>query len=152
MVILCLSFEQLSLEQLYATMRLRQEVFVVEQDCSYLDADGKDQLSYHLLIYIKDELAAYTRLVPPGVSYEDFASIGRVVNAEKFRGQGIGKTLMETSIETCKKLFPNTDIKISAQCYLQKFYSEFGFEDLGIRYDEDGIPHMAMMLKNRDNG
>jgi len=147
MDILCLPFAKLSLDQLYAIMKIRQEVFVVEQNCPYLDADGKDQQSHHLMIFMGKELAAYTRLVPPGISYKQYSSIGRVVNGSSFRGQGIGKKLMERSIEECQRIFPNHSIKISAQCYLEKFYKELGFEDLGSRYDEDGIPHMSMIYK-----
>ena len=146
MDIICLPFNKLSLDQLYAVMRLRQEVFVVEQDCPYLDADGKDQESEHLMIFEKGELVAYTRLVPPGISYINYSSIGRVVNSKKFRGEGLGKKLMEQSIQECLRLFPNHPIKISAQCYLEKFYKELGFKDLGSRYDEDGIPHMGMIF------
>ncbi len=144
---LCLSFNELSLKQLYEVMKLRQEVFVVEQDCPYLDADDKDQLSHHLLIYVGEKLAAYTRLVPPGVSYPKYSSIGRVVTRLAFRGKGIGQSLMKNSISRCIELFPNNSIKISAQCYLEKFYTDLGFQDLNLRYLEDNIPHMAMLYK-----
>ncbi len=147
MDIICLPFQNLSLDQLYEIMRLRQEVFVVEQDCPYLDADGKDQKSEHLMILQNGELAAYTRLVPPGISYKHYSSIGRVANGLRFRGQGLGKKLMEQSIQECLRLYPGHSIKISAQCYLEKFYAELGFKDLGSRYDEDGIPHMGMIYK-----
>ncbi len=150
MDIICLPFDKLSLDQLYAIMRLRQEVFVVEQECPYLDADGKDQESEHLMIFMENELAAYTRLVPPGISYEQYSSISRVVNHVNFRGQGLGKILMEKSIQECQRLFPKHSIKISAQCYLEKFYTALGFQDLGNRYDEDGIPHMAMLFINEN--
>jgi len=147
MEIICLPFQELTLDQLYAIMQLRQEVFVVEQDCPYLDADGKDQNSYHLMIWDENNLAAYTRLVPKGISYEQYVSIGRVVNQKDYRGKGIGKTLMEASISWCQKLFPKEDIKISAQCYLEKFYTALGFIDIDKKYLEDGIPHMAMVWK-----
>lgn len=127
-------------------MVLRQEVFVVEQDCPYLDADGKDQKGFHLMFWENNKLIAYTRLLPKGVSYQDYCSIGRVVNSDQVRGRGIGKKLMLESIEQCKKLFPNQNIKISAQVYLLKFYQELGFEETGDRYDEDGIPHTSMIL------
>lgn len=141
----CLPFPDLSLEQLYEIMALRQDVFVVEQDCPYLDADGKDYESYHL--FGKNEIGkivAYTRLVPKGVSYENYVSIGRVVTAQSIRKKGAGKDLMHASIDWCKKLFPEEKIKISAQCYLDKFYTNLGFVATGDFYDEDGIPHMAM--------
>ncbi len=144
----CLPFPDLSLEQLYEIMALRQEVFVVEQDCPYLDADGKDYESYHL--FGKNnigKIVSYTRLVPKGVSYEDYVSIGRVVTAQSIRKRGAGKELMVASIDWCKQLFPEEKIKISAQCYLDKFYTDLGFVATGDYYDEDDIPHMAMIYK-----
>lgn len=143
----CLSFAELSKKQLYDIMVLRQEVFVVEQDCPYLDADGKDANCYHVMGYEGEELVAYTRLVPRGISYKNYTSIGRVVNAPRLRGTGIGKKLMALSIEECKKLWEDLPIKISAQCYLLKWYERFGFELVGEEYLEDDIPHHAMILK-----
>lgn len=145
---ICLPFSKLSLEQLYDIMVLRQEVFVVEQDCPYLDADGKDQLSWHLMGYDEQrQLVAYTRLVPKGISYENYVSIGRVANAETVRGKGVGKQLMKESIVWSQKLFPRESIKISAQSYLLKFYTELGFQAVGEEYMEDNIPHTAMIKK-----
>ncbi len=141
-----LPFGELSTEQLYEIMALRQEVFIVEQTCPYQDADFKDQKCLHLMGYHADELVAYTRLVPPAVSYEGYSSIGRVVSKSKIRGTGIGKVLMKESIEQCHKHYPNYRIKISAQEYLRKFYESFGFKSNGDFYDEDDIPHMAMIL------
>ena len=138
-------FQELSLEELYAIMALRQAVFVVEQDCPYLDADGKDQASWHLMGYENEELVAYTRLVPVGVSYEKYPSIGRVITAEKVRGRKIGVELMEKSIQQCEELFGKIPIKIGAQCYLLKFYNSLGFESVGESYLEDGIPHVSMV-------
>lgn len=143
----CLPFQELSLYELYDILKLRQEVFIVEQDCPYLDADGKDRKAFHIMFCKDSELIAYTRLLAPGASYEKYASIGRVINAEKERGKGIGKELMVYSIEKCKELFPDKSIKISAQVYLEKFYKSLGFEETGDRYLEDGIPHMAMILQ-----
>ncbi len=149
MKIQCLPFYQLNLDQFYACMVLRQEVFVVEQDCPYLDADDKDQEAWHLMGWDKEgDLVAYTRLVPKGISYEIYASIGRVVSASKVRGKGIGKEIMIASIEWCKKLFPNQKVKISAQVYALKFYRNLGFEEIGEEYLEDNIPHMSMILKD----
>ncbi|HFA49192.1 MAG TPA: GNAT family N-acetyltransferase [Bacteroidetes bacterium] len=129
-------------------MALRQDVFVVEQDCPYLDADGKDQAAWHIMGYDKKgNLAAYSRLLPKGISYKKHPSIGRVVTAPSARGSGIGRQLMEQSLAWMEKLFPKEDIKISAQCYLQKFYSGLGFEIAGEEYLEDGIPHFPMLLK-----
>lgn len=143
----CLAFSELSLQQLYDMMVLRQEVFVVEQDCPYLDADGKDYDSYHLMGYKGDKLVTYTRLVPRGISYEKYVSIGRVVNSKLIRGTGAGKELMQQSIAYCKRMWPQEAIKISAQCYLLKWYGELGFKPVGEEYLEDDIPHHAMILE-----
>jgi len=140
------TFDELSTSLLYNIMKVRQEVFIVEQNCPYLDADGKDQAAYHLLgTYEADEVVAYTRLLPKGVSYPEYCSIGRVLTTEKARGQGAGKDIMLQSIATCRKLFSNQKIKISAQSYLVKFYTDLGFEPTGETYLEDNIPHMAMI-------
>lgn len=140
------TFQELQLEELYAFMALRQEVFVVEQDCPYLDADGKDQLGWHVMLFDeKGKLSAYTRLLPPGVSYEKYSSIGRVVSSEHVRGKGYGKAVMERSIQAIKALFPNASIKISAQTYLLKFYNDLGFQEVGEEYLEDDIPHIGMI-------
>ncbi len=141
------TFQELSLDELYQIMVLRQAVFVVEQDCPYLDADGKDQSSYHLLCYDEaEELVAYARLLPKGLSYKDAASIGRVVNSAKVRGKGIGKQLMDISIKEIRRLFGNEKITISGQCYLQRFYENLGFVVIGESYLEDDIPHYKMNL------
>lgn len=145
----CLSFQRLSVQELYDIMALRQKVFVVEQDCPYLDADGKDIEGHHLMGYdLSGHLLACTRLLPKGVSYPDFASIGRVVSSPDHRGQGIGVRLMQESIRWSRLLFPGDRIKIGAQCYLTRFYESFGFETIGDTYLEDGIPHIKMILKD----
>ena len=149
MVIKCRAFSDLSLQELYDIMVLRQEVFVVEQDCPYLDADGKDIVADHITIYENSQLIAYTRILAAGISYENYASIGRVVNSSKVRGRGIGVKLMEYSIQECKARYPGIPIKISAQVYLEKFYKDLGFEETGERYLEDNIPHMAMILSEK---
>jgi ElaA protein len=128
-------------------MALRQEVFVIEQNCPYLDADGKDQKSEHLLVYAENgDLAAYLRVVYAGVSYDEL-SIGRVVTAQKYRRIGLGKLLMKKGLQEVKNRFGNVPIHISAQCYLNNFYEAFGFEAIGETYLEDGIPHIGMILK-----
>lgn len=141
----CLSFYDLDLDQLYAVMTLRQAVFVVEQDCPYLDTDGKDQQSYHLLGYKEEQLVAYTRLVPPGISYPGYASIGRVVTSAAVRGAGVGRRLMERSLAQVNILFGEVPVKISAQHHLLTFYESLGFKPVGAVYLEDGIPHIAMV-------
>ncbi|MFC0772295.1 GNAT family N-acetyltransferase [Terrimonas alba] len=137
-------FEDLSPDELYAILRLRSEVFVVEQNCIFLDMDNKDQQCYHLLGWQSDLLAAYTRLAPPGISYEQ-PSIGRVVTSPAARGSGIGKLLMEKSIDETIKLFGKSPIKIGAQLYLKRFYESLGFVQVGDIYDEDGIDHIKMI-------
>jgi ElaA protein len=142
----CKTFNELTGEELYDLLRLRQEVFIVEQNCPYLDADGKDKYAHHILA--KDEsssILCYTRLLPEGVSYEGYSSIGRVVNAPSVRGTGEGKLIMQYSIDKIKQLYPHVPIKIGAQQYLKKFYESLGFVDIGIPYIEDGIPHIIMI-------
>ncbi len=144
----CQPFHELSLQELYNIMALRQEVFVVEQDCPYLDADGSDEAAWHLMGMDKNgRLVAYARLIPKGISYKKYPSFGRVATAQEVRGTGVGKELMEQALAWMEKLFPGEDMKISAQCYLEKFYENFGFEIVGEEYLEDGIPHFPMVLK-----
>lgn len=139
-------FDQLSTVELYNIMKLRQEVFVVEQNCPYLDADGKDLYGHHLMgIDEHGNVHCYTRLLPEGVSYENFVSIGRVINSSQVRGKGYGKELMQLSISKIKEIYPGFPIKIGAQAYLKKFYESLGFVDLDLPYMEDGIPHIIMV-------
>lgn len=140
------NFDSLTPHELYAILRLRSEVFVVEQTCVFQDLDNRDQQCYHLMGLRDNLLIAYTRLVPPGLSYEE-ASIGRVVTSPAARGTGTGKTLMEKSIEEVFNLYGEVPMKIGAQLYLKKFYNSFGFEQLGDIYDEDGIDHIKMVRK-----
>lgn len=141
------SFSELSTNELYDIMALRQIVFVVEQDCPYLDADGKDLVSHHVLAYDSSGLlGAYARIVPPDTSYKDYSSIGRVVSSQASRGKGIGKQLMSQTIMLTKELYPDNHIKISAQVYILEFYRNLGFVEQGKVYMEDDIPHQAMTL------
>jgi ElaA protein len=139
-------FDELTPQQLYAILQLRNEVFVVEQNCVFQDADDKDQDSYHLMGFYQNLLVAYTRIVPPGVIYEQ-ASIGRVVTSPSVRRHGTGKLLMQQSIQSVYELFDKVPIKIGAQLYLKAFYQAFGFEQISEVYLEDGIEHIYM-LKN----
>ncbi len=140
-------FDKLTTRELYAAMALRQAVFVVEQNCPYLDADGRDQPAHHLFGNdAAGDLVAYTRLIPAGISYEKYASIGRVVTSEKVRGTGLGRELMARSIAACAELFPGQPVKIGAQAHLENFYRSCGFEPTGEAYLEDGIPHIGMVL------
>lgn len=143
----CVPFEQLTVRELYDIMALRQEVFVVEQNCPYLDADGKDLHAWHLMGRDPDlRLLAYTRLLPVGVSYEGYCSIGRVVSSPAARGTGGGRAVMQRSIELCRHLFGPAPIKIGAQTYLLRFYESLGFRSTSEEYLEDGIPHTKMIL------
>ncbi len=141
----CKTFQELRVEELYSILRLRSDVFVVEQNCVFLDLDNKDQYCYHIMGWDGENLVASTRLVPKGVSYPDYHSIGRVVNSRDFRGLGLGKDLMEYSIKKCIEHFGNGPIKIGAQLYLKKFYESLGFEQTSDVYDEDGIEHIEMI-------
>ncbi|MCC7402483.1 MAG: GNAT family N-acetyltransferase [Chitinophagaceae bacterium] len=138
-------FSELSPDELYAILQLRNEVFVIEQNCLFQDADNKDQLSCHLMGWSDGILAAYSRLVPPGIAF-DKASIGRVVISPARRGTGAGKELMRISIENIKHLYGNNPIMIGAQLYLKKFYESIGFSQVSSIYLEDGIEHIQMML------
>lgn len=140
-------FSQLTPEELYEVLSLRQEVFIVEQNCPYLDTDGKDYHCLHLMGFSESgRLIAYTRLIPRGISYENYASIGRVVSSPKARGTGAGRLLMQESIRQLYAQFGHCDIKIGAQSYLLRFYESFGFQSTGKEYLEDGIPHTEMLL------
>jgi ElaA protein len=144
---ICRPFNELSATELYEAMALRQEVFIVEQQCAYLDADGKDPQSWHLLGRDQaGKLIAYTRLLPVGLAYPTYMSIGRVVSSPSVRGSGAGRALMAESIERCRALFGPGPIKIGAQSYLLRFYESFGFRSTGEEYLEDGIPHTKMTL------
>ena len=136
-------FSELTNSDLYELLKLRSAIFVVEQNCVFPDMDDKDYSSYHLCGWNNEKLVAYTRLLPPGLAYEN-CSIGRVVTAASVRRQGIGKILMKKSIEACQQLFSSQDIEIGAQLYLEQFYSSFQFKREGEVYLEDGIDHIHM--------
>lgn len=138
-------FDDLTARELYAIMQLRNEVFVVEQNCVYQDADNKDQQSMHLCGWTGEKLVAYTRIIPPGISYKE-ASIGRVVTSPTYRNTGAGRQLMNESISLTFGGFNCTQIKIGAQVYLTKFYESLGFVPCSDEYQEDGIRHIEMIL------
>lgn len=140
------TFETLKPWQLYAIMQLRCRVFVVEQQCAYLDADDKDPLSLHFCGWDAETLVAYTRLVPAGVSYPEYPSIGRVVTAPEYRGLQLGRTLMKKSIDHCIEKFGPVPIKIGAQLYLDSFYRSLGFRKTSPVYLEDNIEHIEMVF------
>lgn len=137
-------FDQLSLTELYHIWDIRDEVFLEEQKCTEKETDFKDLQCYHLMIWDKDILVAYARLLAPGISYPE-ASIGRIACRMTYRGKKIGKLLLEKSLEFSEELFGNVAIKISAQAHLEKFYSSFGFEKVSDIYLESGIEHIKML-------
>jgi ElaA protein len=141
-----LLFSELSTRQLYDVLQLRSEVFVVEQDCVYQDIDGYDDKAYHVLFYDEEVLVAYSRILPAG-AYFDQLSIGRVIVKETHRSRKLGHELMKSSIDFSLKTFSKSQIKISAQQYLIKFYESHGFVISGEGYLEDGIPHISMILQ-----
>lgn len=151
MQVQCLTFQQLSVDHLYEILRLRAEVFVVEQDCPYLDMDRLDQLALHLIMEDATDLVAYARILPADVAYPGYVSIGRVVSSPKARGTGTGKKLMALALEQCEKHFPGQPIKLSAQQYLVNFYRGFNFVETGPGYLEDGIPHIAMVRSQAES-
>lgn len=138
------TFEELNLHELYELLRLRSEVFVVEQDCVYQDIDGKDEKALHVLGYEGAGLVAYTRVFPPGVYFAE-AAIGRVVVRESSRKNKYGHEILKASIKAIEDHYHTQKIKLSAQTYLTKFYESHGFEQTGEGYLEDGIPHIAMI-------
>lgn len=141
-------FAELTPHELYQVLRLRSEVFVVEQNCVFLDMDNKDAVCQHFMAWNEaGNLLAYTRIVPPGVSYDE-PSIGRVVTSPSARGLKIGRELMQRSIELTHQLHGNVPIKIGAQMYLQKFYESLGFVQSSEMYLEDDIPHIEMILQS----
>jgi|SRR5690554_5513435 len=137
-------FGELSKAELYNLLRLRNEVFIVEQDCAYPDLDGKDELALHVLGWEDDILVAYSRCFKPG-DYFDKASIGRILVRENYRKMGYGHEITKAAIKAIKSKFKADTIKISAQTYLVTFYETHGFKTVGNRYLEDGIPHIAMV-------
>ena len=137
-------FDELTPNELYAILQLRNEVFVVEQNCVFQDADNKDQLSHHLMGWAEQKLIAYSRILPAGVAYE-YVSIGRVVTSPEKRRNGTGKELMNEAINATINLFGSVSIKLGAQLYLKNFYESFGFVQSSDIYIEDGIPHIEML-------
>ena len=143
-------FSELTTDELYKILTLRNEIFVVEQNCVYLDTDDKDLDVWHLFGSIEEQVIAYARIIPPGISY-DTASIGRVVVNQKYRSNGIGYTLMKLAINETLNQFSVNTITISAQEYLLKFYSSLGFVQISEPYLEDDIPHVKMIYKNNES-
>ena len=138
------SYQELSKLELYKILRLRAEVFVVEQDCVYLDLDGKDQIAFHVLGYKDSKLIAYARIFKPG-DYFLKSSIGRIIVKKEYRRFKYGDHLVQNSIEFIENKFKEKEILISAQAYLINFYNNLGFVQKGEQYLEDDIPHIKML-------
>lgn len=139
-------FDELTNIELYKLLKERTLVFVVEQNCPYLEVDGKDPFSYHLFKEDNGEIIAYLRIVPAGVSYQEI-SIGRVFVKKEYRGQGIAEELLTKGLDFIQNELKETNVKIQAQDYLRKFYSSFGFQTISETYLEDNIPHVDMLLQ-----
>ena len=138
------SFEQLTGNEMYRILEQRVAVFMLEQNCLYPEIDGKDNQCYHLFAEKNGQIAAYCRLIPPGVTYTQ-ASIGRVLVNDAFRGQGLAQQMMTQAIAFLTEELRHSQIKIQAQHYLEKFYGSFGFTPISDVYPEDGIPHVDML-------
>lgn len=137
-------FDDLTADEVYTILCVRQQVFVLEQECLYLDADGKDRQSFHLMGFDGDDLVAYARILDAGVSYAE-VSMGRILTTEKVRGKGAGMELMEVGLKRIAEHYGKVPIRISAQTYLLEFYEKFGFRSTGKEYLEDEIPHTEML-------
>ena len=140
------AFEALSVNELYELLALRNEVFIIEQNCVYQDLDGYDQKALHVLVRDNNELAAYARIFNSGIKYET-ASIGRVIVSPRKRNLKLGHVLVKHAIEGIQKHFKTHLITISAQEQLQKFYGAHGFETTSESYFEDNIPHVEMQIR-----
>ncbi len=139
-------FSELTTNELYEILRLRAEIFVVEQDCVYNDIDGHDKEAVHQFLIKDDEIVAYARLLKPGNRFNDY-SIGRVVVKESERGTGLGIQMIQEAKTYIRENWKADKIKISAQKYLRKFYEDLGFVIVTEEYLEDGIPHFGMLLE-----
>ena len=144
------AFDELSSDELYAMIHLRQKVFIVEQDCPYIDADYTDQDAFHLLAYKDNDLIGYLRAFRPGIKY-DGSSLGRIVTEINSRGLGIGKEITKEGVNILSKEYPDNEIVISAQHRLEHFYAELGFTARGEVYLEDDIDHIQMYLPPKQN-
>ena len=142
------AFKDLTVDELYAILQLRETVFIVEQNCIYNDIDNLDQECYHLFSEDQNtgKIIAYTRLVPANIKF-DVPAVGRLISDKNYRGKGLGRALMVKSIEEACRLFNTNVVKISAQTYLLNFYISIGFKPISQPYDEDGIEHVDMILE-----
>ena len=140
------SFDKLTIKELYAILKIRQEVFIVEQTCYYLDADGYDEKAIHIWGEKDEEIVAYCRIFEPKIKYPE-SSLGRVLTNPSYRNLKLGKVLLKIALNTIDTKFDTPNVRISAQDYLLRFYSEFGFISTGLEYLEDDIPHTEMLRK-----
>ena len=140
------SFDKLTIKELYAILKIRQEVFIVEQTCYYLDADGYDEKAIHIWGEKDEEIVAYCRIFEPKIKYPE-SSLGRVLTNPSYRNLKLGKILLKIALNTIEVKFKSPNVRISAQDYLLRFYSEFGFISTGLEYLEDDIPHTEMLRK-----
>jgi ElaA protein len=141
------TYQELTKEELYDLLKLRTDIFVVEQNCPYPELDNKDQIAIHVLGMKAAQIAAYTRIFGVNDYFANHAAIGRIATNDKFRGQNLGRDIVKASIDYCWKLYGKESlIKISAQTYLTTFYESFGFQIEGDEFLEDGIPHIHMVL------
>ncbi|MEI4770740.1 GNAT family N-acetyltransferase [Psychrobacillus sp. FJAT-51614] len=143
-----LKFDELDVYRLYEILKLRVDVFVVEQSCAYPELDTSDQNALHLYAIKDNEVIAYCRLLPPGEKY-DVCSIGRVIVKEKARGTGIARQLMNKALEEAERIYRVETIQLCAQSHLKNFYSSFGFQTNSDEFDEDGIPHVYMVRNKK---
>jgi len=140
------TFDEFTVPELYAVLKARIDVFVIEQNCPYPDLDNSDQKAVHIWAEENGDVLAYCRVFDKGIKYDE-TSIGRVLTTEKARGKSLGKLLIKYAVETIENRFHTSEIRISAQDYLLKFYGGFGFKDTGKKYLEDDIPHTEMIRK-----
>ncbi|MGU3523586.1 GNAT family N-acetyltransferase [Enterobacteriaceae bacterium C23F] len=145
-----LHHSQLTVQQLYALLQLRCEVFVVEQTCPYQDVDGDDLVgeNRHILGWRDGKLVAYARILKSEEEFEPVV-IGRVIVSEAVRGEKLGVKLMEQTLASCEQHWPQKALYLGAQAHLQAFYAHFGFAPVTDVYDEDGIPHIGMAREAR---
>ena len=142
------TFDELSRQELYAILKLRNAVFIVEQNCAYDDIDGKDEFAQHFFCKAEENIIAYARIFAPGVIYKEVC-LGRICTSKHVRNQGLGKELMQKTLEQAAQLYPEQAIRISAQRYLKKFYEDFGFQVVSEVYLEDGIEHFQMLYPKK---
>lgn len=138
------AFHELDAREVHDLLRLRQDVFIVEQNCAFAEIDGRDPLAVHLLGFADGVLVACARVFPPGVVARE-TSIGRVLTARSVRGIGLGRRLMGEALELAARIAPRAAVRVAAQAHLEAFYASLGFRTAGEPYLEDGIRHLDMV-------